>query len=354
MDKIEKFGLVRTWSESSGNGWKASRPIKEGEILMHELPLSFGIYSDRALEFCGICLKNISNSATKNCCNSCTSFYFCNLCHEKHTAITEHIKICEIINETGRYKKNSETVFARFFLKLFRDPEIEEIGENKIVGNLNIIFELMQNEEGIEPLAMQEANFWSSKITKLSDNEEFQNNFSGIDKIKKLCEKQGRSEEEKQKILTQKIKEIFLKSMYNWHAIPDDSIDNDDIGYAIYPNTCFFNHSCSPNSAWLINRNQSAIFCATAIKDIREGQEIFISYFGHDQNVPTSKRRDYLLEYYQFTCNCDRCTQVKDCYMCEGESKYFCSRCKKVKYCSAECQKKHWTTHKTECVPIKK
>ena len=43
-------------------------------------------------------------------------------------------------------------------------------------------------------------------------------------------------------------------------------------------------------------------------------------------------------------CDADSCTQV------EGLSKFKkCSRCMKVAYCSAVCQKRHWTNHKLVC-----
>jgi ankyrin repeat protein/rubrerythrin len=36
---------------------------------------------------------------------------------------------------------------------------------------------------------------------------------------------------------------------------------------------------------------------------------------------------------------------------CEGVGKKLCSRCQNVRYCSAECQRAHWKTHKKQCVP---
>ena len=39
---------------------------------------------------------------------------------------------------------------------------------------------------------------------------------------------------------------------------------------------------------------------------------------------------------------------------CTNEATLRCSRCKKVWYCSKECQKKHWPVHKARCVPAPK
>ncbi len=40
---------------------------------------------------------------------------------------------------------------------------------------------------------------------------------------------------------------------------------------------------------------------------------------------------------------------VKSCAICSKESTKYCSTCKKIYYCSAECQKKHWPEHKKVC-----
>lgn len=37
------------------------------------------------------------------------------------------------------------------------------------------------------------------------------------------------------------------------------------------------------------------------------------------------------------------------CQICSSIAEKYCSRCKKIYYCSGECQKKHWLSHKTIC-----
>lgn len=45
----------------------------------------------------------------------------------------------------------------------------------------------------------------------------------------------------------------------------------------------------------------------------------------------------------------------RDLRRCEGclktdvEKLYCCAKCKKARYCSKECQKKHWSSHKRFC-----
>ncbi|KAF8306427.1 hypothetical protein DL93DRAFT_2159864 [Clavulina sp. PMI_390] len=44
--------------------------------------------------------------------------------------------------------------------------------------------------------------------------------------------------------------------------------------------------------------------------------------------------------------HCQQCSKVMD-----ASQGYQCSRCKHMNYCSKECQVKHWSSHKSNCVP---
>ena len=53
-----------------------------------------------------------------------------------------------------------------------------------------------------------------------------------------------------------------------------------------------------------------------------------------------------------FRCRVERFENMdnaKVCAFCEKQSKKVCSQCKKVNYCSVNCQRSHWKTHKLTC-----
>ena len=41
------------------------------------------------------------------------------------------------------------------------------------------------------------------------------------------------------------------------------------------------------------------------------------------------------------------------CACCHKVGRYRCSGCKQVVYCGAICQKKHWPSHRDECIQIR-
>ncbi|KAJ3122960.1 hypothetical protein HK100_011785 [Physocladia obscura] len=82
------------------------------------------------------------------------------------------------------------------------------------------------------------------------------------------------------------------------------------IGSCLYLYASMFNHSCQPNVTvdWVGNNNINAY----AHTDIKNGDELFISYIGHideNENDETilANRREYFRFNYGFICTCSVC-----------------------------------------------
>lgn len=66
----------------------------------------------------------------------------------------------------------------------------------------------------------------------------------------------------------------------------------------------YFNHSCAPNVATV---SCDDTLTAIAIRPIKEGEQLFISYFGRDNNRDTAGRTRHFNEFFDFVCQCERC-----------------------------------------------
>lgn len=75
-------------------------------------------------------------------------------------------------------------------------------------------------------------------------------------------------------------------------------------GTGLYPTISRLNHSCDFTARLDFDGRQG--FCV-ATRDIKEGEQIFISYLGkRTMEIPTAERRA-MLEDYGFVCTCSRC-----------------------------------------------
>ena len=83
-------------------------------------------------------------------------------------------------------------------------------------------------------------------------------------------------------------------------------------GAIVYDIVSRLNHSCAPNLASTGARGIHGFADATAevaaLRDVAEGEELFISYLTEDDlEKPTSARRALLQSKYNFLCGCGRC-----------------------------------------------
>jgi hypothetical protein len=75
-------------------------------------------------------------------------------------------------------------------------------------------------------------------------------------------------------------------------------------GAGVFPHAARFNHHCNPNACFTYNTSieRETIH---AMRDIKEGEEITISYCDTIHDTPL---RTWELKHYGFTCSCPACS----------------------------------------------
>jgi SET and MYND domain-containing protein len=84
--------------------------------------------------------------------------------------------------------------------------------------------------------------------------------------------------------------------------------DSENLGSAMYPSASYFNHACDSN---VRKDRQERSIAFIASRDIREGEEICITY--GDTDLDVMERRGNLKEWWGFTCTCPRCLRELHC-----------------------------------------
>lgn len=66
-----------------------------------------------------------------------------------------------------------------------------------------------------------------------------------------------------------------------------------------------FNHSCAPNLYYITDEHN--IGHCIAVRPIKQGEQLFISYLDEMNFKTTKQRQDYIKEIWDFTCKCEKC-----------------------------------------------
>lgn len=111
--------------------------------------------------------------------------------------------------------------------------------------------------------------------------------------------------------LTDEEKEVldkFIDSLYDQMDEHSGNFLNNE-GVALYSLQSTCNHSCTPNAEPTFLHNNHRLSLA-AIKDIEEGEEIFISYLDECMlDRSRHSRRKELMKNYLFACKCPKCEE---------------------------------------------
>lgn len=73
----------------------------------------------------------------------------------------------------------------------------------------------------------------------------------------------------------------------------------------LFPILSYFNHSCSPNVANIIQGN--TMYCI-ACRELADGEQLFIDYVGFNEEISTAERQAILKKNWGFDCRCVRCS----------------------------------------------
>lgn len=85
----------------------------------------------------------------------------------------------------------------------------------------------------------------------------------------------------------------------------DGNHSGEFLGYGVWPEACFFNHSCRPNVRKSRDGREWSFWAST---DIQEGEELCITYLGgEEKDLDVEQRRDKLKTEWGFWCGCKRC-----------------------------------------------
>ena len=88
-----------------------------------------------------------------------------------------------------------------------------------------------------------------------------------------------------------------------WNTgIKDDF--SEELGYGIWPEASFFNHSCAPNVS---RRRIDRQWVFETSKDVPAGSDLCISYIRGEEPLPFNERQERLKSGWGFVCNCLKC-----------------------------------------------
>lgn len=117
-------------------------------------------------------------------------------------------------------------------------------------------------------------------------------------------------------VTTNLVINLASRAAHNAFSIrPEGTTDGDQsgefLGWGVWPEASFFNHSCNPNVKKERNgRRWTFQLDIGAGKSVRQGQQLCITYLGGDErDLRVTERRSRLQEQWAFHCLCDRCLE---------------------------------------------
>lgn len=320
------------YNDEMGRYVVANKPIKRGDVLFVEKPVSFVLRNEKATnDHCHYCNRITTDIPVP--CTTCSDTMYCN---EK------------CLNEAWSSYHRWEC--PGFGIGLWREIGIGHLALKVLLvctttadrARFNDMQNLRMNfsKRSINDLtsygttAVMLTTYLSKYTTYFMDNnnikdclmakfddQSFNSNFD-------VSTDAGR-----QLYISCLLLRHILQIINNGHAITrtvvslnesDSSMDDDIIATGIYPSASRMNHSCDPN---IINIFVDHYLIVKASRDIGHGEEIFNCYGPHYRHMTTNERQEHLKNHYLFICKCNACVKPKLQYFVERFSGMKCSKC---------------------------
>ena len=104
--------------------------------------------------------------------------------------------------------------------------------------------------------------------------------------------------------------ELISRASHNAFSIrpsSDGEHSGEFLGYGVWPEASFFNHSCRPN---IHKERRGRQWTFRSNRDIAAGEELCITYLGGDErDLDVKGRRKRLLDEWGFQCQCPGCEE---------------------------------------------
>ncbi|KAA6374220.1 MAG: hypothetical protein EZS28_030253 [Streblomastix strix] len=318
---VESFNI--DYSEQLGFNAVAAQDLKPGDVVICEQPFSYQLTDEYQFQMCDYCYRDASNEIQMKRCTRCKQVSYCSKeCQTKHWYLAHKLE-CKIFAQLSAEQIRYHTrILYRFY---FRTMNMLQNEQQQKLDNSNSDSQHFKASNDIhdrgKPTLSQLISMNSSPIPRTVIH-------TSNDALTLISHKDGMPSEiqyiiQRYALLLlqilkidpssaanffngasqlEEMKEIFAKCMMNdWEGI---GIHNHAHQVALYPHFSLFNHSCSPNV--MHSRNRDGSMLCVAIKEIKKGESLFVSY--QALKAPFCYRQRNLLRW-QFVCNCERCQQ---------------------------------------------
>lgn len=297
--------MERFISEGKGNGLRALREIKPGEVIYSCKPFAFCVARDFLKTACQSCLKR-GESLSR--CSQCKTARYCSVQCQKQ-AWPDHKRECKCLKHLQpRIPTDSVRLVARIIFKLLSQSESDQEELYSIAEHQSHLADMSEEKkEGLKHLCT------TLQVYLAEENCDLSRLPSGLDPVS-----------------------LLARVTCNCFSISDGELQ--DVGVGLYPSMSLLNHDCQPNCIMMFEGKRLTL---RAVRVIRSAEELTISYT--DILAPSKDRRSQLQEQYHFRCECKRCsTEDKDCEMLSGEKSAWTSIKDSIHHLEQLQSEQHW------------